>query len=175
MAARWRLGRHVCCEYPLGLDAAESRELARAAEAAGVHAAIGLQARANPAVRRARALLSAGAIGRVLTAGMVSTTAGFGPDTDPAVACTEDPASGVTVLTIQAAHSMDLAMALLGGVAGFSALATIQFPHVRIGGGAPRATPRSAAGASWTLPALAAGRHRPCARPVAGRTAGVFF
>lgn len=128
-------GKHVYCEYPLGLDVAEGRELAQAAEAAGVHAAIGLQARANPAVRRARDLLAAGAIGRPLTARVVSTTAGFGPTPDPAVAYAEDPANGVSLVTIQAAHTLDLAIALLGGIAEVSALATTQYPEIRIGDG----------------------------------------
>ena len=139
LLAALQAGKHVYCEYPLGLDVHESLELARAADAAGVHAAIGLQARANPAVRRAQELLAAAAIGRPLTARMISTTAGFGPNPDSAVAYTEDPANGVTVITIQAAHSIDLAMALLGGVAEFSALATTQFPAIRIGDGEPQA------------------------------------
>ncbi len=128
-------GKHVYCEYPLGLDVEESRSLAQAAREAGVHAAIGLQARANPAVRQARELLAAGAIGRTLTARIISTTAGFGPNPDPAVAYTEDPANGVTVITIQAAHTIDVAVALLGDMAAISTLATTQYPVIRIGGG----------------------------------------
>ncbi len=127
-------GKHVYCEYPLGLDVQESEQLAAVAQAAGVHAVIGLQSRANPAVRHARTLLAAGAIGRVLTASMVSTTAGFGPSTPAAVAYTEDPATGVNLLTVQTAHTVDVAIALLGGLANLSALASTQFPEVRIDG-----------------------------------------
>jgi predicted dehydrogenase len=47
-------GKHVYSEYPLGVAVAESQELATAQQQAGLHAAIGLQARGNPAVRRAR-------------------------------------------------------------------------------------------------------------------------
>ncbi len=130
-------GKHVYCEYPLGLDPAESRSLADAARDAGVCAAIGLQARANPAVRRAHEMLAAGAIGRVLTARILSTTAGFGPDVDAAVAYTEAPANGVTLVSIQGAHTIDLAIALLGEIASFDAMASTQYPEIRIGGGAP--------------------------------------
>ena len=49
-------GKHVYCEWPLGRDVAEAQEMAAAAKAAGVHAAIGLQTRANPAARLAREL-----------------------------------------------------------------------------------------------------------------------
>ncbi len=131
-------GKHVYCEYPLGLDVQESEHLAAAAQAAGVHAVIGLQSRANPAVRHTRRLLEAGAIGRPLTASILSTTAGFGQSTPAAVAYTEDPANGVTLLTIQTAHTVDLAIALLGGLAELSALASTQFPEVAIGGAAPQ-------------------------------------
>ncbi len=131
-------GKHVYCEYPLGLDVQESGELAEEARVAGVHAAIGLQTRANPAVRQARSLLGAGAIGRPLSASIVSTTAGFGPSTPPAVAYTEDPATGVNLLTIQTAHTVDLAIALLGGLADLSALASTQFPEITIGDGSPQ-------------------------------------
>jgi predicted dehydrogenase len=68
----------------------------------------------------------------------LTTTAGFGPNTDPAVAYTEDPANGVTVISIQAAHTIDIAIALLGGVADFTALATTQYPDIRIGDGLPQ-------------------------------------
>ena len=61
-------GKHLYCEYPLGRDLAESLDLAEAARRAGVHVAVGLQLRGNAAVRRARQMIKAGAIGRVLSA-----------------------------------------------------------------------------------------------------------
>ncbi|MCQ8239290.1 Gfo/Idh/MocA family protein [Rhizosaccharibacter radicis] len=134
-----RSGKHVYCEYPLGLDAAESGSLAAETRTAGVTAAIGLQARANPAARKAAELLASGAIGRVLAARILSTTAGFGPLVAPPFAYTEDPEKGVTVVSIQAAHTIDLALALLGGLESFDALASRQFPEIRIGDGAPQA------------------------------------
>ncbi len=135
-------GKHVYCEYPLGLDAEESRMLADAARAAGVHAAIGLQARANPAVREARALIAAGAIGRPLSARILSPTVGFGPAVAAADAYTEDPANGVTVITIQAAHTLDLVISLLGGLTDLAAMASTQYSEIRIGDGQvqPRST-----------------------------------
>ncbi len=72
-------GKHIYCECPLGRDLAEAEELAAAARTAGVHVAVGLQLRASAAARRARALIEAGAIGRVLSARVLSTPAAFGP------------------------------------------------------------------------------------------------
>ena len=125
-------GKHVFCEWPLGRNLAESEELAAAAERAGVHAAVGLQARLNPAVRHARERLSVGGIGRVLSARVYSSTVAFGPKTEAAMAFAEDAANGVTLVTIQGGHTLDLAVALLGPLAGATALTTIQFPVVEV-------------------------------------------
>ena len=126
-------GKHVYCEWPLGRDAAEAEELAAAARAAGVHAAIGLQTRRNPAARRARELIASGAIGRPLTARVVSTTMAFGPKVEPAMAFAEDAANGVTLVTIQGAHTIDLAVALLGEFSEANTLTTTQYPQVEVG------------------------------------------
>lgn len=131
-------GKHVYSEYPLGVDVAESQELAAAQQQAGVHAAIGLQARGNPAVRRARTLIASGAIGRPLAVRVYSPTIGFGPRTQPAEAYTEKPETGVNLVTIQGAHTLDLVIALLGAVDNVSALATTQYPMIRVGDGAPQ-------------------------------------
>ncbi len=131
-------GKHVYSEYPLGVDVVRSQELTAAQQQAGVHAAIGLQARGNPAVRRACSLIAAGAIGRPLTVRVYSPTIGFGPKTQPAEAYTEIPETGVNLVTIQGAHTLDLVIALLGGFTDVSALATTQYPMVRVGDGAPQ-------------------------------------
>ena len=128
--------KHVYCEWPTGRNLDESEQIAKAAKEAGVHAIVGLQTRANPAVLRAQALLQSGALGRVLTARAYSSTVGFGAKTDPAEEYTEDPTNGVTLVTIQGAHTFDLALALLGGVSSLAAQTTTQYPQVHVGGDA---------------------------------------
>lgn len=125
-------GKHVYCEWPLGRDVAEAQELAAAAQAAGVHVAVGLQARLNPALRRAQALLAEGAIGRVLSARMYSGTAAFGPVMGPPDLYLDDASSGATHLTIQGGHGLDAAVALVGGFAQVTAMTTIQYPEVAV-------------------------------------------
>jgi predicted dehydrogenase len=126
-------GKHIYCEWPLGRGLAESEELAAAGEAAGVHVAIGLQTRLNPATVRAESLIASGAIGRVLSARVLSTTVAFGSRVEEAMAFGEDAGNGVTLITIQGAHTLDFAIAVLGDLADLSALTTIQFPEVEIG------------------------------------------
>ena len=126
-------GKHIYCEWPLGRNLAETKELAAAAKAAKVHALIGLQSRLNPAMLRARALLSSGAIGRPLAARVLSTTAAFGPKVEAGMGFSEEAANGVTLLTIQGAHTLDFAIAVLGPFEDLTALATTQFPQVTVG------------------------------------------
>ncbi len=125
--------KHVYSEWPLGAGAAEAREIAAAASAAGVKHAIGLQLRGSPAVRQARDMLASGILGRVLSVSAFSTTAGFGPDVRPQFAYLEDPASFANMITIQGAHTMDLLIALGGRLGFMAALASRQFPQVQVG------------------------------------------
>ena len=66
-AAALAAGKHVVCEKPLATTAADARALARAAEAAGVVAAVPFVYRYHPMVREARARVASGRIGTLLT------------------------------------------------------------------------------------------------------------
>lgn len=125
-------GKHVYCEWPLGVDVAEAEELRDAAQRAGVHVAIGLQARLNPAVREAKALLEGGALGRLLSARVYSSNAGWGPEIPRSYAYLDQAKNGANLVTILGGHTLDLAELLLGEIASVTALATTRFPHVRL-------------------------------------------
>jgi predicted dehydrogenase len=62
-------GKHVVCEKPLAMTAAESAELLRLAEARGVVHAVNFNIRFYPLCRHARALVAAGEVGepRIIT------------------------------------------------------------------------------------------------------------
>ncbi len=126
-------GKHIYSEWPLGPNTAETEEMAAAAQAKGVKAAIGLQTRASPASIKAGDLLASGAIGRVLSAHLYSSTVGFGPQVPAPYLYLEDPENGVNLVTIQGAHTIDLALALLGGLVDLSALNTTQYPEIEAG------------------------------------------
>lgn len=125
-------GKHVYCEWSLGRSVEEAEEMAAAARAAGVHTAIGLQLRTNNSVRKARELITSGAIGRVLSVTVYSATAGFGPDVAAPFAYLEEPENFANLVTIQAAHTIDLAIAVIGELTDLSSLATAQYPDIRV-------------------------------------------
>ena len=98
-----------------------------------MHVAIGLQLRRSPAVLRARDLVASGAIGRPLSVSALSTTMGFGPDVSSQFLYLEDPANFANLVTIQGAHTVDLALTVAGPLIDLGALLTRQFPTIRAG------------------------------------------
>jgi len=125
-------GKHVLTEWPVGTCTGQTVQLADAARRSGLHTVVNLQARANPSVTRARELITSGAVGRVLHVSVHSSTAGWGRHIGAGELYLEDPANGMTLATIQTAHTLDVAVLLCGPLASLSALATTQFPQVRV-------------------------------------------
>lgn len=123
-------GKAVYCEAPLGRDVAEADEMTAAAAVAGAHVAIGLQARSNPAAKRAAELIASGAIGRPLTARIVSTSAGFGPAFPAMYDYFNKAESGANLSTVTVAHTLDLLEAVLGHIEEVEARTAILFPTV---------------------------------------------
>lgn len=62
-----RHGKHVVCEKPLATTVADARQVASAAEAAGIVGAVPFVYRYHPQVRAARARIRAGELGQVLS------------------------------------------------------------------------------------------------------------
>lgn len=123
-------GKAVYCEAPLGRTVAEAEEMARAA--GSLHTAIGLQGRLNPAVRRAAQLISSEKIGRPLSARIVSTNVGFGPELPSSYDYFNKTSSGANLLTINAGHTLDLVEAVLGPIIEIDARTEILWPAVKL-------------------------------------------
>jgi predicted dehydrogenase len=127
-------GKHVYCEWPLGRDLAETQEMAAAAEAAGVHVAIGLQGENSDAVRHAAKLARDGVIGRLLSLRVVSPTAGWGAESPPFYAYLQDKRNGATLSTIAGGHTLAAIEAVVGRYRDVSALNSILVTQMRLTG-----------------------------------------
>lgn len=136
--AACRAGKHVYCEWPLGRSARETAEMEEAARTAGVKTVIGLQLRGSPSFREAARLLRAGEIGRLLSVRAETATAAFGPDIEAAMEFAEDASNGVTLLTIQGAHTLDGSLGAIGQEARLRMVSTTQYPTVRLENGEQR-------------------------------------
>lgn len=127
-------GKHVYCEWPLGRDLAEARELAAAAGKAGVHVAVGLQGANSIAVRHAAMLVREGVIGRPLNLRVVSSTAGWGNIAPPHYAYLQDRRNGATLASIAGGHTLAAVEAVVGAFASVSARNSILLDTVEIAG-----------------------------------------
>ena len=104
-------GKHLYLEKPLAAGVADGEQLVAASERAGVIAAIGFNRRYHPLFARARALVAAGAIGRVV-AGQAAFCEPTEPDAMPE--WKRRVASGGGVLLDLATHHVDLVPWLTG-------------------------------------------------------------
>ncbi|MFI6318877.1 Gfo/Idh/MocA family protein [Nonomuraea sp. NPDC050556] len=96
-------GKDVLSEWPLGVDAAESAELA--GEACGVRHGVMLQGCVSPDAAFVADLVAGGRIGRLESATLVAAGDPFGGASIPDdLAWTREPGSGTTLLSIMAGH-----------------------------------------------------------------------
>jgi predicted dehydrogenase len=126
------MGKHVFCEWPLGLDTAEATELLAAAEKAGVRHMVGLQGQVHPTLNRVRELVRKGDIGQVISCSLVSSLASWGPRLPQSEAYRADRAGGATGLTIPGGHSLDTLCHILGPFQDVSAIVTTQHKETEI-------------------------------------------
>src|SRR5258705_10452065 len=77
-------GKLVMCEWPLGVDAGQTADLAARAAGAGLGTLIGLQARMAPSIRYARDLVAQGYVGEVLATTLVGSGIAWTSVTDSA-------------------------------------------------------------------------------------------
>ncbi|MDQ1513200.1 MAG: hypothetical protein QOC59_1042, partial [Microbacteriaceae bacterium] len=122
-------GKPFWIEKPMGRSAAESADIAAAAEDRGLVTAVGFNYRHAPAVEQARALVRSGTIGRVTNV-HVRLFADY--SADPAGALTwrflRDQA-GSGVLGDLLSHGIDLAHYLVGPIAAVTALTETFLPE----------------------------------------------
>jgi len=126
-----RAGKHVVCEKPLGRDAAESHEIWRAAEDAGVTHLCGFNYRFVPAVRLARELLDAGDLGEVVHF-RLRYLQGWSWDADPAAWRFDPERGGTGVLGDIGSHAIDLARYLVGEISAVAASVRTIVPERRV-------------------------------------------
>jgi predicted dehydrogenase len=109
-------GKHVYCEKPLALTAADAKQMYEAAEAAGVKTLVGFNYLRNPAIAEARRLISDGALGEIWTfTGRFVLDACSDPDV-PFSWRFERKLSGSGALGDLGAHMISLALTLVGPI-----------------------------------------------------------
>jgi len=124
-------GKAVLSEWPLAVDPAEAAELTALATERGVRTAVGLQARAIPAVRYLHDLLKDGYVGEVLSTSLVASGGGWGATVPSRNEYTADRANGATLMTIPFGHTLDAFTLVLSGFTALNATTATRRPTIR--------------------------------------------
>ncbi|EXJ77017.1 hypothetical protein A1O3_10174 [Capronia epimyces CBS 606.96] len=106
--------KDVFVEWPLAANLREAEELTGLAAARGVRTMVGLQARQNPSIRRARELVASGALGDILGTTMLGNGLVFGPQVTSDLLYMLPIEHGANLLTIPAGHAIDALCYVLG-------------------------------------------------------------
>lgn len=117
-------GKTVFCEWPLGLDLAETRELSELAKKNGVRAIIGLQSRAIPAMQYVKDLIKDGYVGEVLSTTLLGSGMIYADYMPQKFAYTVDAKNGAGMIHSSFSHTMDVICDILGEFSELNALAT---------------------------------------------------
>lgn len=126
-------GKHVYCEWPLGRDLAEARELAAAVTPAS-HVMIGVQGVSSPAVRHAARLVREGQLGALKVLRVYAPTLGWGPEAPQYYAYLEDKRNGATLETIGGGHTLAAIEEVVGPYTHVDALNSRLIPQMRVMG-----------------------------------------
>lgn len=100
-------GKHVYCEWPLGADLAQAKEMAQLAKTRGVQAMCGLQSRGSPSLLKLHGLIAEGWVGRVLSVNMTQISGGLLQPRGADAIWRGDRTNGANTLTIAAGHDLD--------------------------------------------------------------------
>jgi predicted dehydrogenase len=126
-------GKHVYCEWPLGRDLAEAKEMA-AAVRPGIHAVVGLQGLFSPAIRGAVSLIHSGAIGRPRILRVFGSAGAWGNEVAQHYGYLQDKRNGASLETIGGGHTLAAIEALVGPYAEVDARNSTLRKTVRVQG-----------------------------------------
>ena len=128
-------GKHVFCEWPLGVSLDEARRLTDLAETSGARHIVGMQAYESPGARFVSTLLDERAIGDVTSASLVVLSPYVGGRSiSPDLAYTADRSTGTNVLTTSAGHALAALSRVVGDLTQVSALVETVYPEVTVTG-----------------------------------------
>lgn len=123
-------GKDVFVEWPLARNLSEAEELTQLARKKGVKTMIGLQARQNPSVIKAKEIVESGKLGKILTTTMFGHGMIFGPSIHEGFLYGLPVEAGANLLTIPFGHAVDALCYVLGEIKDVSATLANLLPEL---------------------------------------------
>jgi predicted dehydrogenase len=122
-------GKHVLCEKPLGLDAAQARELQEAAERAGIVHMVAFTFRFVPALRFLKRLVAEGHFQEIRQWRLAFFTDLMLDPTQPVAWRNQRSQAGAGILADMGSHGIDFARYLLGDITAVSGVTRVYVPE----------------------------------------------
>ncbi|KAF2849097.1 NAD-binding Rossmann fold oxidoreductase family protein [Plenodomus tracheiphilus IPT5] len=129
-------GKDVFSEWPLARNLAEAEELTQLAKKMGVRTMIGLQARQNPSIVKAKEIVASGKLGRILSTTMYGHGVIFGGVTTEDRLYLMSIENGANLVTIPFGHAVDALCYVLGEIKDLSATLANLYPELELVDGA---------------------------------------
>jgi predicted dehydrogenase len=109
-------GKDVFVEWPLARNLAEAEELVQLAKKKGVKTMVGLQARQNPSILKAKKIVESGQLGEILASTMFGHGIIFGSTVNQGFLYGLPVEAGANLLTIPFGHAVDALCYVLGEI-----------------------------------------------------------
>ena len=124
----------VFSEWPLAANLKEAEELTALAKQQGVKNVVGLQARQDPSVRKAKEMVSNGELGDILATTMFGHGLLFAPTATPEYEYTFPIENGANLLTIPFGHAVDALCWVVGEFSDLQATLGNTRPKIEVNG-----------------------------------------
>jgi len=122
-------GKHVFCEWPLGVDSLQADKMASLAKSKGVLTMVGLQSRYAPSFQYMRQLVSEGYLGNLLSANMTMFLPGILRPRPQRSVWSARKEAGAHTLNIATGHALDVFLWTLGELASIAGNIVTQVPE----------------------------------------------
>ena len=132
VSAALNAGKHVYCEWPLGVELNEARELSALAERKNLVAVVGTQARVSIETEYLRELLAGGYVGRVVSTTIIGSGGHWSSETTSDYKYLFDKFNGATMQSIPMAHTLAAMREVLGEFKNLSARFVRNVDSVRV-------------------------------------------
>ncbi|KAH7076329.1 NAD-binding Rossmann fold oxidoreductase family protein [Paraphoma chrysanthemicola] len=114
-------GKDVFSEWPLARNLSEAEELVQLAKSKGVRTMVGLQARQNPSILKAKEIVASGKLGKILGTTLYGHGGIFGPIAYESFLYGYPIEAGANLVTIPFGHAIDALCYVLGEIKDISA------------------------------------------------------
>ena len=132
VSAALNAGKHVYCEWPLGVNTEEAKKLRDLANKKGLITAIGTQGRTAPSINHIKKLVESGFVGRVLSTSVIASGGNWSDQATSESYYLSQAKNGATMQAIAVGHALITMQHVIGDVSQLKATFVRSFSEVQV-------------------------------------------